>query len=680
MAAESGNLLQTFFSRLGFEVDAGGLDEYESKLVGLSKTLLKFSGIASLSMAGLFELTRSSTEGLASVEKLSETYDIATETLGAFNRMGRQVGITAESMGESLITVQKIIQAVAIGQGRFATKALEKYGITVKDTSGKVKDLQTFLGDVAERMVTMTAGERNLLATRLGLDPGMIRLMRNGRDEFNKLYQTASKGLPFKADDYRKAEEFEITFANVKAAIGAMTTEIGLSLMPTFQRALDKFLAWWKLNGEYVMGRIKFWIGLLTHIVGSLIDFIDELTGQTNVLTTAIKALGVAIAIVVGYKLGSWAYSSASALASLAGKALLAAKAMLGLATEEEAAAAAALIANIEIVAIVAAFALLAAAIFLIIDDIQTWRRGGESLFGKFLTWIKSLTGPLGAMRDGFIDAWKQIKAIWLDTWGAIKESLKTLVPLLKALWPIVKVALIAIFVLLGAALFLAAALLIAILAVLGAIAYVGAKIATVVAKIATLSINTMVEQFKDDLAAMEMVFTETYEWLKAKVIEIGAFFHAAFAVLGQVIGDFFMGIVHFVIDEAINLMTLGLSGMIEQVGGTAKSWWEKIKNLGSSNAPAMAAAASATPPSLASAGPSSATLASLSPQQQAAVTMASTANSVNAAQTNSNNTKIDATINVSSPEEATQAVLSLKDKAAKQRQTVGRNAQQTAF
>jgi hypothetical protein len=561
-----GTLLQTFFSRLGFEVDAKGLNEYQDKLVDLSKKMLEFSGITALSVGGLFALTKEATRPLAEIQRISETYGIATEAIATYNRMGIEFGITTESMTNSLVTLQKVVQAVAIGQGRFATKALQQYGITVKDATGKVKDLREFLGDVAERMTTMTAGERNLLATRLGIDPSMIRMLRNGRAEFEKLYDEAKKGLPFKAEDYKKAEDFEVAFNKAKRALGVITATIGLSLMPMFQKAMTSFLTWWHQNGEAVMQRIHYWVGLFASSAENILTFIGELTGKTNVLSTAMKLLGAAVGVLVATQLASWVQSGISAIGGLVGSIGLLTKYYKGLATAQEEEEAAALITNLWILAIVAAIALLAAAIYLIIDDYEAWKKGGDSVIGAILKKFQGASEATKrfwlAVKDTALTVWNFLKSLWGYAADAFGEALRDVGNAWVALWPIIKPVLIAI----GVAIAVVIAIIIGLAAV---IVWVAAKVISLAAKIT----EVLYKMIYSPLDALNTAWEALKHWWDEAV----AFFLDVVPQLAHAVSDVFLNIFNVIGQlwiDSIGHWILKAVGFIGGIAGKVKAFF----------------------------------------------------------------------------------------------------------
>lgn len=445
MAAET--LLQTFFTRLGFQTDTKGLDEYKDKIVSLSESLLKLSGVATLSLGGLFELTRRATEPLAAVAKMSDTYGIATETIAAFNRMGRQFGITTESMMGGLQNLNTAIAAVGIGQGRFLTKIAEQYGLKVRDANGHLKDMRTFLGDVAERMTTMSGMEQNLLVKRLGLAPEMVRMLRNGRDAFNELYESMARGLPFTDEDYRKAERFQIEFQNARAALGVISSQIALELMPLFQKAMESFLKWWRGNGERVMARIKYWVGMFVDWGKNIISFIERVGGEAATLNVILGTLGTALGIVVATKLAGWAFAAAKAITALAGANALA---------------------TWQIWLIVAAIAVLVGLVLLAIDDFEAWKANGVSVIGTLVDKFAQAEGAMKKLRDVGKWVWEQFKSYWewmKESWGAAFDQMKKT---FAAWWPEIKSGLILIGGLLAGAIVVVAALALGFVILIG--------------------------------------------------------------------------------------------------------------------------------------------------------------------------------------------------------------------
>lgn len=567
MPAET--LLQTFFTRLGFQTDTKGLDEYKDKLVDLSSSLLKLSGVASLSLGGLFEFTRRTLEPMANVAKLSETYAVATDTLAAFGRMGREVGIDTNVMMNSIGELSRKMGEVASPAAARLRKLTEGYGLSVQKAGG---DVRVFLGDVAERMKTLTAQEQVNLVTKMGLDPSMVRILRNGREEFEKLYDVTSKGLPFTEDDYKKAERFQIEFAKARAAVGVMTSQIALSLMPAFQKAMESFLNWWRENGERVMERIKYWVGMFADWLGNMLKFLGTLTRDTDVLSVAMKVLGAAVAIIVGAKLASWATTAAKAIGGLV-TLLTTNPATFGL-----------------LVGITALGALVA----LVIDDFQTWKEGGVSVIGTLMDYFDRAKGSMTKLREVvtfvvnlFKSQWESLKDAW---GGAFDQMGKTF----KVWWPDIKDALILIGTLLGAAAVAVVAFVAEFLIFVGKVVEGVGKVLEWI-KLLETEPRKALEQLADYLWSLIDKFGD---WLRAMSAKgeaaIRAWFSSILDAAEKWINDLLNGIGEWIgakaktivaafvavftaaIDAIKSLFSGGIMAMLDSVGAVLQEWWDK--------------------------------------------------------------------------------------------------------
>lgn len=669
MPAET--LLQTFFTRLGFQTDTKGLDEYKDKLVDLSSSLLKLSGVASLSLGGLFEFTRRALQPMAEVAKMSETYNLATDTLAAFGRMGREVGISTEAMQHSIGALNMRMGEAHLGLGRLVP-VLKKYDMTTTSATGGVKDMRDFLGEVADKMATLSSQEQVSLARKLGLDPAMVRLLRNGREEFNRMYDDMAKGLPFKAEDYAKAERFQIEFQKAKAALGVMTSAIALELMPAFQKAMESFLTWWRTNGERVMERIKYWVGTFAEWLGNMLSFLGRLTKDTDILSVAMKVLGAAVAVIVAAKLASWATTAAKAIGGLV-TLLTTNPATFGL-----------------LVGITALGALVA----LVIDDFETWREGGVSVIGTLMDYFDRAKGSMSKLREVvtfvvslFKSQWESLKDAWGD---AFEQMGKTF----KAWWPDIKDALILIGTLLGAAAVAVVALAAEFLILAGKTVEAVGKILEWVQLLRT-DTRKALEQLADFLWSL---IDKLGDWLRTVSGKAEAWILGLLRQVWDTISNWvaslidgiavwigggadkvvaaFVGLFTAAVNAVKAVFTDGIIAMLDSVGAILQAWWdkwvgkiagvaEKVKSVFGKATEAAAPAVSAmggyeAPPIMPTAG---GTGPMLGPNVGGKW--------LDTSQSNSNNTTQNNTFNVGTMEEATQGADRLQqDMKRRQQQT----------
>jgi hypothetical protein len=594
---------------------------------------------------------------------MSENYGIATDAIATFNKMGQDFDITTESMMRGLSHLNVMMGAAALGRGgrgggmRGLGIMLQHYGLSVKDATGHMKTMQGFLGDVADRMTTMSGMEQNLLVRRLGLDPSMVRMLRNGREEFEKMYQTASEGLPFTAEDYKKADEFELAFRRARSTVTILTQQIALKLMPMFQRAMDRFLKWWKTNGEAVMKRVQYWVTYFSDWAENVFGFIGRLTGKTSTLESAMKLLGVAVGALIAMKMASWAMTAVQAFMTLLSP--------MGL--------------------IAAAIGLVIGVILLLIDDYEAWQRGEGSVIGTIMKHWDDLKAKSGSVVDKIVKVLKVLKGMWELAKQSWKDAIKDLQGTFGGAWPKIKQELEDFAYLVGAAIVILIALGIAAVYAAGKLVDVFAKLEKkklrwdqdpslfwkdfldVSSKSGDNAFKNFFEAFKKEIDKDPFVqsFAKQLDFVgklfTEKIPQLGETIKQTFLDAGQKIEDIFLSAVRAMIDKAIEI----ISGLPAKMGEKATGWmpdWIKEHLPKFGGGPAPTAATGAQPPQTPQGAVQTLMSANVPPAQ------AYQKGGIDQSQLNSNNVESHTTINVNSVGEAVDAKARL-DQQDRQRQ-----------
>ena len=210
-------LLDTFFTKLGFEVDEAALESATAKVASLGKSLLGLGVFSGLSVGGILELTTSTAEAMTQVQLLSDRSQVATETIAGMTRAAVDFDVSADEVGESLESVNRALGGIVTGTAPRMTRVFKMLGFSAKDAAGNQKDVITFLGDVAEKIKGLSAGGQQQVLSRLGISPNMVLMLRNGRDAFLQMFEAAKGGIPFKAEDYERAETVQPRVAQGQA-------------------------------------------------------------------------------------------------------------------------------------------------------------------------------------------------------------------------------------------------------------------------------------------------------------------------------------------------------------------------------------------------------------------------------------------------------------------------------
>jgi hypothetical protein len=359
-------VIQELYALLGFKVEGEeGLKKFDDGIKKASGTLSTFqaglAGFAGGLAAGFAnQLARMAGQVTQALNPLSAAGEIAPildnlikfadrtgVAFDALQELQFAAGQSGASVGEFQSGIQNIsknLAEAARGTGR-AKKALEDYGLSAKDAGGNVKSADTFLGELADKFQTLDEGQQLDLASKLGISPAMVTMLKSGNAEIEKLRQQArDAGLIFTEEDARNAEEYNDTLSLFTQSIRALRHAIGVEALPMMTQFLAGMQTWFNANRE-----------MLRQNIG---DFFVRLGRNIAYLSGIVTGIGA----------GPW-------------------KAMAG---------------GILLLAM-RAFPATTAIVFLgfAIDDLLTFMRGGDSVIGDFGTKLFEIGEKLRTFQEG---------------------------------------------------------------------------------------------------------------------------------------------------------------------------------------------------------------------------------------------------------------------------------------
>lgn len=309
-----GNVLDSFFIALGFTLEKEGIDKFEKAMEDLRGTALKVGAVITAAAAGVGLFVDEVAKSVGEMYHFAEVNHLAFDELQAFNAIARENGIEVSSMDQGIANFNKRLGQAQIGTGRLLP-ILKKLGIGLKDAHGHTKNVDTVLGDLADKMHKFAAAgesEKNLgLGQRLGLDPGMVLLLERGSKAWREMFAEAKKGAALTAEQGALAHETEIRFGNARHTIEIMVDLIALRLMPSVEKILDRFLAWFKtMNADKTsaFNRSLRIMGALADWVGDHLTLLSELVIPALIIGLAALAVsGVGSLITLGAAIAAFA-------------------------------------------------------------------------------------------------------------------------------------------------------------------------------------------------------------------------------------------------------------------------------------------------------------------------------------------------------------------------------------
>ena len=234
-------------------------------------------------------------------EKLIQLADVINVPIKKIQELGfaaSQTGSDSAALEGTLSSLSKAIGDAAInGSDTFA-----RLGITVRDSAGQVKKANVIFKEIGDRFkeLKLSKAEKQTFASKLGIDPSLIRLLDTTNTKIAELTSRAGKLGAITSAQAKKMEEFSESMKVVKFAFGALKNQIAVSVAPELEDLAKKFVAFIGTNKKLISeGIVKLGKALVAVVIGlKRIGVAVLAVGKAFGLSKpAVIAFGVALAI-----------------------------------------------------------------------------------------------------------------------------------------------------------------------------------------------------------------------------------------------------------------------------------------------------------------------------------------------------------------------------------------------
>ena len=246
------------------------------------------------------------------IDELSQKIGINADTLQSLRLIAEKSGTSLEGMATGLGILSRNMVDAAGGSAQ-AQQKFDLLGISVFDTTGKLKDTDAMLMGLAERFSTMpdgpikTAAAMELLG-RSGKD--MIPFLNEGAEGMKRQMERARElGLVMGKDGVKASRDFADAQDELKLATGAVGRTIGETLLPMitdFMKQTTNIVAgirkWAEAHPELakaISGTALVFGGLMT-VGGSLLVLIPKLTAGLQSFATMMGTTTLGAGLMMG--------------------------------------------------------------------------------------------------------------------------------------------------------------------------------------------------------------------------------------------------------------------------------------------------------------------------------------------------------------------------------------------
>lgn len=384
--------------RVGALVDFASLSVAEKAVGSFSDkivNLAKWAGaaIAAGSVAVAIQRTADKFNDLGDV--VSRVGNATVKELDRLGYVAELTGSDANTATASFENLSRTIGEAAQGIGRGAL-VFEKLGLSAKDAQGNVKTTTQVLDEIKVKIKDLSKAEQSAYIQRLGLDRSMIGMLTSDTTEIIDQYNKRTEALGINVDEAAElGAKYNDAIKVTERGFDDIITAFVLRVLPSITTAIERVS---KLIDENA-GLIKSYVEPIAAAVSIGADLV---TGFITGVGKLFKVLGK-WPVYIGAVTVAWKLLNAVFKASPIGRIITL---VMGLVT----------------------------AIGLLIDDYETWKEGGKSLFGNLWGYVEKFANGLMFVWDklaGLLEhGCKEIAALFkglftFDFSDAIAESQK---------------------------------------------------------------------------------------------------------------------------------------------------------------------------------------------------------------------------------------------------------------
>ena len=255
-----------------------------------------------LSAAGIVGFAKSAIDAADNLRDMSQRTGVSVEMLSRFEKAAAMGGTSIEVVSKNMERLSKGLYGVN-ESGNKTGEALQLLGLSATDSTGKLKNADQVLLEIADKFQAMPDGvQKTALAIQIFGKAGaeIIPMLNEGRQAIEGLGATMSTDLANKAD------AFNDSLAATQIVFGQIGMEIADQLLPYLSSAVDwlakvgiGFRDWIVGNREPIRQTIET-IATVGQALTPWVVGIGAVVGAYKVLTEAVKAAAIAQAILQG--------------------------------------------------------------------------------------------------------------------------------------------------------------------------------------------------------------------------------------------------------------------------------------------------------------------------------------------------------------------------------------------
>ena len=270
--------------------------------VGLAKSI---GGVvtAALGFAAVKAMVLQTADHTEEVRKQARALDMSVESLSAWRNAVTASGGDANSAVQSLTALRdKFVEmsrfGAMIGPDAFMFKQL---GLSAQDMYASIKDPTIALSKLAEKFETLSHSQQLFIGKKLGLDDTTVAMLGQGRRALDELIARQKELGVVTREQTDAAMKFKLEQAKLGLSFEAVKREIVTEMLPALTWLLNKVDSMIQFFREHGTFAKAFFIGIGSAITLAFLPAVVSAAVAVWALIAPFVAVGAAIAAVAGF-------------------------------------------------------------------------------------------------------------------------------------------------------------------------------------------------------------------------------------------------------------------------------------------------------------------------------------------------------------------------------------------
>lgn len=295
--------LQDLVTKYTFDIDTKPLEDVQNKVSGLVGFAAKLGAAGAAAAGTLFALAKTTAsagdEALAASQKLG----ISVEKLTQMQYAAKLSNMEAGQFNVGLKFLSKNMDEAGKGTGETA-ETFKKFGISVKDSTGKLRPTDEVLLALSDKFKAMPDGAQKTATAmkifgRSGMD--MIPMLNEGAAGIQKMMNRADElGLTMSTELAQAGDDFNDSMDEMLGGLTGLRNMIGAKLIPIITPIIKKITEWMIANRKLISIKLEQYMKILMGVAKGVWDIFTGLFNVVQGITRVFGGLENTVKLVAG--------------------------------------------------------------------------------------------------------------------------------------------------------------------------------------------------------------------------------------------------------------------------------------------------------------------------------------------------------------------------------------------